>query len=191
MTTNPAPPALSATILLVRDVPAFQVFLARRNYQIDFASGALVFPGGSIFQDVTSTRSVMYYAGLVKMAKKAGKKVVLLSQGVGPLNSFFGKKAAGGAFDMADAITVRDPKSAQVIKDLGVNKTVTVAGDMAFLLPRPPESAQDFGAAGMKVVGVAPRPWGKKADAISLYAELARMMSQKGMVPMMIPMRRR
>src|SRR5271165_5505123 len=34
----------------------------------------LVFPGGSIFQDATSTRSVAYYRELVMRAKKAGKK---------------------------------------------------------------------------------------------------------------------
>src|SRR5579885_1629944 len=36
------------------------------------ACDALVFPGGSIFQDVTSVRSVAYYTRLVKMAKKRG-----------------------------------------------------------------------------------------------------------------------
>ncbi len=40
------PPASAATILLVRDEPEFQVLMVRRHHQIDFASGALVFPGG-------------------------------------------------------------------------------------------------------------------------------------------------
>lgn len=35
----------AATILLVRDDP-FEVLMVRRHHQIDFASGALVFPGG-------------------------------------------------------------------------------------------------------------------------------------------------
>ncbi|MCI3182077.1 NUDIX hydrolase [Caulobacter sp. CCUG 60055] len=43
-----APSAIrpAATILLVRDEPAFQVLMVKRHHQIDFASGALVFPGG-------------------------------------------------------------------------------------------------------------------------------------------------
>jgi len=36
----------AATVLLLRDEPAFQVLMVRRHHQIDFASGALVFPGG-------------------------------------------------------------------------------------------------------------------------------------------------
>jgi 8-oxo-dGTP pyrophosphatase MutT (NUDIX family) len=38
---NPA-----ATILLLRDEPAFQVLMVRRHHEVEFASGALVFPGG-------------------------------------------------------------------------------------------------------------------------------------------------
>jgi 8-oxo-dGTP pyrophosphatase MutT (NUDIX family) len=43
-TTVPIRPA--ATILLVRDEPTFEVLMVKRHHQIDFAAGALVFPGG-------------------------------------------------------------------------------------------------------------------------------------------------
>lgn len=36
----------AATLLLLRDDPAFEVLMVKRHHQIDFASGALVFPGG-------------------------------------------------------------------------------------------------------------------------------------------------
>lgn len=39
-------PRPAATILLLRDEPAFEVLMVKRHHQIDFASGALVFPGG-------------------------------------------------------------------------------------------------------------------------------------------------
>ena len=80
---------------------------------------ALVYPGGSIFQDVTSFKSVAYYSQLVKWAKGANKKVVLLGQGVGPLTGFLGKGAARSAFNSADAIAVRDPQSLSTLKSLG------------------------------------------------------------------------
>ncbi|HXU99910.1 MAG TPA: NUDIX domain-containing protein [Caulobacteraceae bacterium] len=45
----PAAPVLpAATVLLLRDAPAFEVLMVQRHHQIDFAAGALVFPGGKI-----------------------------------------------------------------------------------------------------------------------------------------------
>src|SRR5277367_3407671 len=60
MSTEPAkPPRPASTILLLRDSAAakgadgnsrgeFEVFMMVRHYEIDFNSGALVFPGGSV-----------------------------------------------------------------------------------------------------------------------------------------------
>jgi len=42
----PVPILPAATILMVRDAPTFEVLMVKRHHQIDFASGALVFPGG-------------------------------------------------------------------------------------------------------------------------------------------------
>lgn len=49
MTDVPILPA--ATILFVRDDPEFQVLMVKRHHKIDFASGALVFPGGKTHED--------------------------------------------------------------------------------------------------------------------------------------------
>lgn len=44
-----SPPAPAATILMLRDGPGgLEVFMVVRHHQIDFASGALVFPGGKV-----------------------------------------------------------------------------------------------------------------------------------------------
>jgi 8-oxo-dGTP pyrophosphatase MutT (NUDIX family) len=40
------PIAPAATILMLRDEPAFEVLMVKRHHQIDFAAGAIVFPGG-------------------------------------------------------------------------------------------------------------------------------------------------
>lgn len=46
---KPAAPLASATILLLRDgADGIEVFMVKRHHQIDFASGALVFPGGKV-----------------------------------------------------------------------------------------------------------------------------------------------
>jgi 8-oxo-dGTP pyrophosphatase MutT (NUDIX family) len=44
---TPATPVPAATIMMLRDAPqGLEVFMVVRHHQIDFASGALVFPGG-------------------------------------------------------------------------------------------------------------------------------------------------
>jgi 8-oxo-dGTP pyrophosphatase MutT (NUDIX family) len=51
---QPTPPVPAATILLVRDAPeGLEVFMVKRHHQIDFVSGALVFPGGKVHPDDT------------------------------------------------------------------------------------------------------------------------------------------
>lgn len=46
---TPPPPRASATILLVRDgARGLEVFMVQRHHQIDFATGAMVFPGGKV-----------------------------------------------------------------------------------------------------------------------------------------------
>jgi len=151
---------------------------------------ALVFPGGSIFQDVTSVRSVAYYSRLVKKAKSKGKKVLLLGQGVGPLNRFFGKRMAAAAFRAADAVTVRDPASMSAIKALGVHRPVKLTADCAFLMPppNPYNEGGSFGVGNMKTVGLAPRPYGKKGEVADLFGELARLLYKANYVPMLIEM---
>jgi len=47
--TEPVLPVPAATILMLRDGPAgLETFMVVRHHQIDFASGALVFPGGKV-----------------------------------------------------------------------------------------------------------------------------------------------
>ncbi|WP_201744716.1 NUDIX hydrolase [Neoaquamicrobium microcysteis] len=45
-TTSPI--RLASTIMLVREQPVFEVLMVRRHHQIDFMSGAMVFPGGKV-----------------------------------------------------------------------------------------------------------------------------------------------
>lgn len=47
--TQPAPTRDAATVLLIRDAsPSVEVFMLVRHTQLDFASGAMVFPGGGV-----------------------------------------------------------------------------------------------------------------------------------------------
>ena len=48
--SEPVTPIPAATILMLRDHQqnGLEVFMVVRHHQIDFASGALVFPGGKV-----------------------------------------------------------------------------------------------------------------------------------------------
>lgn len=164
-----------------KDFTAFKTELERCD--------ALVFPGGSLFQDATSGRSVGYYAQIAKMAKRAGKKVIFVGQGVGPLKGGCAKSWTAGAFNMADAIVCRDPQSPTLLKSIGVKKPIQVSADCAFLMPEP--KAKDdsaFGVGNMKAVGIAPRPFGRPKECLQFFGDLARLMFQNQIVPVLVEM---
>jgi 8-oxo-dGTP pyrophosphatase MutT (NUDIX family) len=61
---RPAKPLPSATILMLRDGPdGLEVFMVVRHHQIDFASGALVFPGGKADAQDFAAELVPYLDG--------------------------------------------------------------------------------------------------------------------------------
>lgn len=153
---------------------------------------ALVFAGGSIFQDVTSVKSAAYYSMLVKKAKSAGKKVIMLGQGVGPLKTMCGKAFATKAFNACNAIGVRDPGSAATLKGLGVKVNPKLTGDLAWLLPTPAQGeVVDFQLGDLKTVGLAPRPFGKGDHVVKLFGELARLLFQNKFLPVLIELDQR
>lgn len=82
----------------------------------------LIGGGGSLFQDRTSVRSLLYYTGLVLLAKLFKVKVFLYGQGIGPVRSGAGKRAAGWALSMSDVITVRDRLSLIALAELNVER---------------------------------------------------------------------
>lgn len=155
------------------------------------AADALVFPGGSIFQDASSVKSALFYGQLVKLAKAKGKKVIFLGQGVGPLTSFLGKRAAAAAFNSAEVIAVRDPGSMAALQELGVKRPIKVTADQAFLLPPPAESdSAGFSVGTMKAVGISVRPHGKKDEVKALFGEFARLLFNAQIMPVFIEMDR-
>ena len=85
--------------------------------------------GGSLLQDVTSVRNVVYYTGVLRMARLSGKPAMMYAQGVGPLRSPIARKLARAAFESADFATVRDPASAQLLREIGVRRAVEITAD--------------------------------------------------------------
>ena len=84
------------------------------------SSDALVFGGGSLLQDITSKRSIYYYLFLIRLAKLMNNKIVMLSQGIGPIINQKSKSAVASTLGMVDYITVRDKHSKDFLESIGV-----------------------------------------------------------------------
>jgi len=86
------------------------------------ACDALVFGGGSLLQDVTSKRSIYYYLFLIRLASMMGNKVIMLSQGIGPIVNEKSKTATFRSLKRVNSISVRDIESKKFLESIGVAK---------------------------------------------------------------------
>ncbi len=86
-----------------------------------FECDTLISGGGSLLQDVTSIKSLIYYLGVIYTAMGLGKKVEIFAQGIGPINSKIGRFFTKFALKNASKISVRDKKSQELLQSWGIN----------------------------------------------------------------------
>jgi len=80
---------------------------------------ALVLGGGSLLQDSTSFKSLLYYAALIGAARLQAKPVLLWGQGLGPLQRRRSRMLVSCLLRLATAVSWRDPESAALARSLG------------------------------------------------------------------------
>jgi len=80
----------------------------------------LISGGGSLLQDVTSLKSLIYYLGIIYVALFLQKKVIIYAQGIGPIRSGFGQILTKFALKYCTEITVRDKKSQELLESWGI-----------------------------------------------------------------------
>lgn len=81
---------------------------------------ALVLGGGSLLQDATSFRSLLYYAALILSARSRGLPVLLWGQGLGPLRRRRSRVLARLLLRLVSGISWRDAASARLAAGWGV-----------------------------------------------------------------------
>lgn len=89
--------------------------------------------GGSLLQDRTSTRSLLYYLGIIKIAKFFKKKVMLYANGIGPINKKTNRIMTKYIVNKVDLITLRDELSKQDLRSMHVTRPlIHVTADPVF-----------------------------------------------------------
>ncbi len=94
---------------------------------------ALVSGGGGLLQDTTSSRSLDYYLGLIRLGKTLGKRVVVFGQSVGPLTERGWERTARSLAGVP--VSVRDPHSHARAATHGIK--AHLGADAALLLTCP------------------------------------------------------
>lgn len=94
--------------------------------------------GGGLLQDSTGKGwSILYYLGLILVAKIVKVPVMIYAQGIGPVSKQINKKLMKWILNKVDLITVRDNSSKELLENLGVVRpSIYVNSDPSFLLRR-------------------------------------------------------
>ena len=107
-------PQKTAELYLVNSCGMFSFLPALIN------SDVLISGGGSLLQDKTSLKSLIYYLLVIFSALMLKKKVQIYAQGIGPINSAIGKFLTKSVLRRVNEITVRDKKSQELLKNWGI-----------------------------------------------------------------------
>jgi polysaccharide pyruvyl transferase CsaB len=80
----------------------------------------LISGGGSLIQDVTGKLSILYYLAIIEVASWFGKRIMIYSQGIGPIIKPLNRKLTCHVLNHVDVITVREENSKNDLMDMGV-----------------------------------------------------------------------
>lgn len=162
-------------------------------------SDLLISGGGSLLQDTTSFKSLLYYLFVMRIAASRRVPFMLYAQGIGPLHRGISRKIVKMSLNHAAYITVRDMGSAELLKEIGVSTPrIEVTADPAFAL-NPADGSmveralvQEGIEVNRDVIGVALRPWGEAAEAeraVEKYRSLlSELESSTGCRAVLLPM---
>ena len=153
-------------------------------------SRMLVNGGGNLIQDITSTQSLWYYLAVIRLAKKLGKKVCMLANGIGPLVHPQNARSAIKVLQEVDLITLRDKESCDYLNEKIPNRQFEWTSDLAFLLePAKTAKVSDLLPEDPYYV-VAVRNWktARPDFAESLATAFDRIHARHGIVPVLLPM---
>ena len=138
------------------------------------ASDLIVGGGGSILQNVTSNRSLVYYLAILWLAGFLGKRTVMLGNGFGPVKGWFFPWLARRVLNGTDAFVGRDAETVDRLKAMGVQTRIAESADLAYYRYVPGESGP-----GRKVL-INIRPWSDNDRIVGEMTKFAAYLLEKG-----------
>ena len=102
--------------------------------------------GGSLIQNATSTRSLMYYLYSIRQAKRSGCAVMMYGCGIGPVTGDGNRKQTASVLEeCVDLITLRDRESLETLRSFGVKSPrIRITADPALLMEGDASAAQRY-----------------------------------------------
>ncbi|MFP4199904.1 MAG: polysaccharide pyruvyl transferase CsaB [Clostridia bacterium] len=161
-------------------------------------SRLLISGGGTLLQDETSLRSLIYYTAVIYGARLVGTPIMLYANGIGPLHTGIGRRLATGALRSAAAITLRDRASAGTVRTIlgDIPDGARITADPAFGLKEPAGEEVDAiladivpnrDSAPLAIISM--RPWGYDARVpANLGMRAVRALRSAGFLPLLLAM---
>ena len=142
-----------------------------------------LFGGGNLFQDKTSTHSLLYYVNMIGAAKRSGAKIMIYANGIGPIAKAKNIYRVKECLAAADSISLRDGYSFDFAKKLVPEKNIRLTFDPAVLVSPcentvrderyfvvlPKKNASDAGEKLLRLIGHIRRKYKMRAFLISMY----------------------
>lgn len=151
--------------------------------------------GGSLIQDATSRRSLLYYLFTLRAARWRGCKVLMYGCGIGPVSRLGDVALVRRVLNTCvDAITLREDASLAELRRFGVDRpeTVLAADPVLSLQPAPEEETDALMAklgleSGGAYLGVCLRTWKGFEDKAPVIAGAVRYARDKyGLTPVFL-----
>ncbi|ERN52000.1 polysaccharide pyruvyl transferase CsaB [Alkalihalophilus marmarensis] len=142
--------------------------------------------GGSLLQDKTGNRSVVYYSGIMWLAKLHKKPFFVYAQGIGPVSKGFNQKIVKSTVSKSSLLTVRDHESEELLKQFGVTKEIKLVPDPVLGITRPNGSEQAEGE--IKRIAVSVRDWPSEYPFKEEIAKGLDQVADRGYMIRFIPM---
>lgn len=183
LSSNPTETSRIYGVAAVNRVNIFEVLKAVRRTKM------LVMGGGTLIQDSTSTKSLMYYLAILKIALVHKKKVMLYSNGIGPLSEKH-RRTAARILNRIDVITLRDNASLAELNAMGVSKPkIFVTADSVMGLDTK-NGKSALCTSGQRLLGISLREH-KNADPdfeVKFAAAADKICEHYGLYPIFLPM---